>query len=713
MTRKQNLATKYKVGGKEAFKLIVRHTRKRLTEQLKAISMIIIYLIFFQTLVLGIPISDSAMITIGLIMVVTGLTFFMEGLLLGLMPLGEVIGIRLPLKANVITILVIAFILGLGATFAEPAIGVLRVAGQSVKAWSSPLLFLLVNKYANYLVYSVGTGVGLAVVLGMLRFLYGWSLKPFIYILVSVLVLLSLFAYLNPNLNYILGLAWDCGAVTTGPVTVPLILALGIGISHVSSKGGSNSGGGFGVVTLASLLPVIAVLLIGILNMGKVPEPLKQQEFFSSDNRDKAAFLFDNESQMFGYAFKNADSETWLKLFGDDQERMFAYFKKLAADETMIKDIFGSRFEFESWILQQNDIALKLSILGSEEKISELAEKLGGSSVARFDTISYIKRNFLNASQAIVPLSMFLILILFVILRERLPKADEIFLGLFFALIGMAIFSIGIELGLSKVGDQVGGNLPVSFKAIEMPKEQITISDFDEDVVNTAISTDGSSQDFFYIYHKNRYNAVPYNPAHYDNELKSYKYIPTRGPLFGSKERSLIGLLVVLLFAFLMGYGATLAEPALNALGMTVEDITVGTFKKNLLIQSVAIGVGVGISVGLAKIIWDLPLFWMLAIPYSLLLIITRISSEEFVNIGWDSAGVTTGPITVPLVLALGLGTGSQVGVVEGFGILSMASVCPIISVLVIGLIVNYKRKAALQELIEEQVEPADEEIGS
>jgi len=157
-------------------------------------------------------------------------------------------------------------------------------------------------------------------------------------------------------------------------------------------------------------------------------------------------------------------------------------------------------------------------------------------------------------------------------------------------------------------------------------------------------------------------------------------------------------LIVVLIFAFIMGYGATLAEPALNALGLSVEEITVGVFKKSLLMQAVALGVGTGIVLGVAKILWGIPLVYILAPPYILLLFITKLSTEEFVNIGWDSAGVTTGPVTVPLVLAMGLGLGGQVGVVEGFGILSMASVCPILSVLTVGLIVTKRKKAALQE---------------
>jgi hypothetical protein len=121
----------------------------------------------------------------------------------------------------------------------------------------------------------------------------------------------------------------------------------------------------------------------------------------------------------------------------------------------------------------------------------------------------------------------------------------------------------------------------------------------------------------------------------------------------------------------------------------------------------VAVGVGFGVAVGVAKLIWHIPLFWLLAPPYLLLLFITKISSEEFVNIGWDSAGVTTGPVTVPLVLAMGLGLGAQVGVIEGFGILAAASVCPIFTTLTLGLLVARRRKAILTESIQASKESA------
>jgi len=160
-------------------------------------------------------------------------------------------------------------------------------------------------------------------------------------------------------------------------------------------------------------------------------------------------------------------------------------------------------------------------------------------------------------------------------------------------------------------------------------------------------------------------------------------------------DNPVTGKVMTMVFAFFLGYGATLAEPALNALGETVENVTVGVFKKKLLMQVVAMGVGMGIAAGVAQMAFESLDFTMLLIPpYLLLLFLTLISTDEFVNFAWDSAGVTTGPITVPLVLAMGLGIGANIpGVRDGFGILALASVGPIITVLSVGLIVNRSRR--------------------
>ena len=152
-------------------------------------------------------------------------------------------------------------------------------------------------------------------------------------------------------------------------------------------------------------------------------------------------------------------------------------------------------------------------------------------------------------------------------------------------------------------------------------------------------------------------------------------------------------------FALILGFGATLAEPALNALGLTVQKLTNGAFKKSMLMYSVASGVSIGISLGVAKLVLNLDLATILLPLYGLGVVLTIFSSEEFVNVAWDSAGVTTGPVTVPLVLAMGLGLGSAVSAVEGFGILSLASICPIIAVLSMGIVIqiNQSRNSSKQ----------------
>jgi len=696
----QQAAGKIKISFGQAFGLLAPYVKDRVMGQIKSVWLIILYLIFFQTVILGIRIVDASAIAIGIALVVAGLTFFMEGLFLGLMPLGELVGVKLPQKSTLPVILTFALVLGFLATLAEPAIQVLQVAGRAVKPWEAPLLFLLLTKYSHILVYSVGVGVGIAVAFGMLRFYYNWSLKPFIYILVGGLVVLTTWAFFDQNMLTITGLAWDCGAVTTGPVTVPLILALGIGICRI--VGSAESGAmGFGVVTLASLFPILTVLLLGAFLLGSVPKPMTEGDFFKKENRKTAETLFDNKDKMVHYVFSNASIESQVAYFNGSKERMIEYLEELSRNESKRKGVFGDDPDaLKRWAILLGTEEQRYSVFGSLDAVKKAVTRYSLSAKKAIDAPDLLVRNSIVAVKAIGLLTLPLFLVLFFLLREKLPRPDEILLGLLFTILGMGIFSIGIELGLAKLGNQVGNMVPSSFKTIQLLEEKRNISSFDPDLVESAISPEGKKLDFFYAKIGGDYIPLPYDEKGFDPVTKQYMFTPTKGPLFGS-EGSFWGIAVVLLFAFIMGYGATLAEPALNALGLTVEELTVGTFKKSLLMQAVAIGVGVGIALGVAKIVWDIPLLWLLAPPYLLLIPITKLSTEEFVNIGWDSAGVTTGPITVPLVLAMGLGIGSQVGVVEGFGVLAIASVCPILSVLVVALRINMKRKAALTEAVQ------------
>ena len=522
----------------DRYRLLKNYTHGRFMEQFKAVAPLAVYLMLFQLLILNQVVQDPGYITLGLFGVIIGLMLFMEGLQLGLMPFGEIIGHTLPQKSPLPVVLTIAFLLGVGVTFAEPAIGALKTAGQLVSVQAAPLLYTLLNDWSGALVLVVGIGVGLAAVLGTLRFLHGWSLKPMVYAALLPALGLTLFATTRPELEKVLGLAWDCGAVTTGPVTVPLVLSLGIGIAASAGRGNASLSG-FGIVTLASIFPIVGVLLLSVYVMATVP------------------------------------------------------VETIIAGASTVAAVTADPAWYE--------------VTPGEEVVMGL--------------------------RAILPLVLFLFLVLRVLLREKVANGGMIAYGIVLAILGMCIFNLGLTFGLSALGAQSGGLLPASFTSID---------------------------------------AVPASPL--------YLY--------------LIGLTLSLAFAWFLGFGATLAEPALNALGATVENMTHGVFKKSTLMVAVSLGVAFGIAVGLAKIVFQLPLAWLIIPGYGLAVALTWFSSEEFVNIAWDSAGVTTGPITVPLVLAMGLGVGGAVRVVEGFGMLAMASIGPILSVLATGLWIRFRERA-------------------
>ncbi len=532
-----------KLNAAEVLRLFRPYVSVRFMEQVKAVVPLALYLALFQILFLRQLVEDSWVITGGLFAVIAGLMFFMEGLKLGLMPFGTVIGNQLPRKSPLPLVLFITLLLGIGVTFAEPAISALKAAGENVAVERAPYLYAMLNDWAEALVLVVGASVGLAAAIGTLRFLYGWSLKPLIYVTLLPVLGLTIFAAFDPELQKILGLAWDCGAVTTGPVTVPLVLSLGIGIAAAAGKGDSGLSG-FGIVTLASLFPIMGVLLLSL----------------------------------------------YVSYIVSPQEIIEAARQAAAAVQT-IEPAWYERSPGEELVL---------------------------------------------GVRAILPLVLFLFVVLRLVLKEKLDNQGEIFYGIGLTIIGMCIFNLGLTYGLNKLGANSGTLLPTAFMEVS-----------------------GESTSPLYVY--------------------------------------AVGLGLALAFAWILGFGATLAEPALNALGMTTENLTNGVFKKKTLINAVSLGVGFGIAVGVAKLIFDLPLVWLILPGYLLAIVLTFFSTEEFVNIAWDSAGVTTGPITVPLVLAMGLGLGNATHAVEGFGILCMASVGPIISVMITGLWSHHKARVQIK----------------
>jgi hypothetical protein len=280
--------------------------------------------------------------------------------------------------------------------------------------------------------------------------------------------------------------------------------------------------------------------------------------------------------------------------------------------------------------------------------------------------------------------------VLLAVVRDRLPHPDEVTLGLAFSLAGMLLFSVGMERGLSSLGNQAGRSLPRAWETTERPDKAVVYRRIDERHLVRAVRPDGSVAEYLPIAGRNGPAFVPFVRDRYDAVRREYRWIPEERPVAG--DTAVWGYALVLMFVFVMGVAATVAEPSLNALGITLEELTTGTYRRSYLLTTVAIGVGVGMVVGFGRILFAWPIVPLLVLSYLAALVLTLFSSDEISAIAWDCAGVTTGPITVPLVIAAGLGIGQRAGVVEAFGVVTMASVFPIIAVLLSGFALAAER---------------------
>ena len=216
---------------------------------------------FFQFVVLQQPFPNLEHILPGLILVVLGLALFVQGLEMALFPLGEGMANAFAKKGSLVALLSFAFCLGFGTTVAEPAlIAVVEEASKvAAKAAAIPDNVEAMERYALELRLVVALSVGLAIVLGVFRILKGWPIQ---YIIIGGYVFVIIITNFAPA--EIIGIAYDSGGVTTSTVTVPLVTALGVGLSK-TIRGRNPMIDGFGLIAFASLSPVIFVLLFGII----------------------------------------------------------------------------------------------------------------------------------------------------------------------------------------------------------------------------------------------------------------------------------------------------------------------------------------------------------------------------------------------------------------------------------------------------------------
>ena len=216
---------------------------------LRSVAPVIGILLVFQLLVLRQPLENWREIAVGLVLTVVGLVIFLKGLEIGLTPLGEVASGALARRGSLLLVVVFGVALGYGATLAEPA---LRILAERVEDLTGGALG------STLFVQTVAVGVALGLGVGAARIVLGIETTPFFIPALALALVLTFFA---PE-RYT-GIAFDAALATTGPVTVPLAVALGSGLALALNRG-DRLVFGFGLVAFAALGPILCVLALGI-----------------------------------------------------------------------------------------------------------------------------------------------------------------------------------------------------------------------------------------------------------------------------------------------------------------------------------------------------------------------------------------------------------------------------------------------------------------
>ena len=228
----------------------------------------------------------------------------------------------------------------------------------------------------------------------------------------------------------------------------------------------------------------------------------------------------------------------------------------------------------------------------------------------------------------ILPIVVFLFAFQWFVIGEKMPHGGRIIVGFLFVVVGLGLFLEGLEQSLFPLG--------------RLMAEQLTHPEFLLDNVEHA-AAEFTWQDFYWIY----------------------------------------------IFAATVGFATAMAEPSLIAVAMKANTVSGGAIGVVGLRVAVAIGAGIGVSLGCFRVITGLPLPYFITAGYFIVIVQTLVAPKEIVPLAYDSGGVTTSTVTVPLVAALGLGLADAVPgrspLLDGFGLIAFTALFPIITVLAYG----------------------------
>jgi len=244
----------------------------------------------------------------------------------------------------------------------------------------------------------------------------------------------------------------------------------------------------------------------------------------------------------------------------------------------------------------------------------------------------------LSTVRDVLPIAFIIFFFQFVVIRRPIPNLKRVLIGFGYVILGLALFLLGLEKALFPVG--------------RMMAEQLT----DPDFIRSWSSAAGEVlqwQHYYWVY----------------------------------------------IFAFAIGASTTIAEPSLIAVAIKANEVSGGAIGVWGLRIAVALGVAVGISLGTYRIVTGYPIHWFIIAGYIVVVIQTMFAPKMIVPLAYDSGGVTTSTVTVPLVAALGLGLAETVpgrsALIDGFGLIAFASLFPMMSVMGYAQLTEWQAKRA------------------
>lgn len=229
---------------------ILPFLRTKLAEVLKAIAPLVAVVCVLQVTLVHAPLPQFLLFLIGSLLAVLGMLLLFAGIEHGILPMGRFIGAELPRKGSVWLIVAVAASLGFVTTIAEPDVLILASQVESVSAGRFS---------AQGFAYVIASGVAVFAVAGLLRIVYGIAITKLLAVAFGLVIALSFV-----SAPQFIPLAYDAGSVTTGVLSTPVLLALALGVSSVLARR-ADTLDGFGLLGLASIGPIVVVLLMGWL----------------------------------------------------------------------------------------------------------------------------------------------------------------------------------------------------------------------------------------------------------------------------------------------------------------------------------------------------------------------------------------------------------------------------------------------------------------